>query len=277
MRVQGNYFVTLPGPDVSLLDYITLYVPFLRHTTLNMRGIDVEVKPGMGMFWPTPDYSHIQHRSEVDETLYHNVIGISNVPYSTSDGFKIPLTEELIFSSLHDPHAEKRYKACIFPSKELSRSTWCQIISSFGLHDEVVLVDEKCYDPKCETWDVPATDMRGMDMELTLDIIRQSEVVIAPSSGIVALATYSGTPFLTYGGNSTNPWKDCHNYNPFETFGMSFRGIPSDQQMVDALTFLFQRLEEMRAEDEHDDEPPAYGDAPNDIDPDDFEDGDYGP
>lgn len=267
MRAQGTHLIAFPGPDVSLLDYITLYVPYLRHATLNMLSVDVEVKPGMGFLWPASDYTHIQHRSEVDEDLYQSVIDISRVPYCDVEGFKVALSEEMIYATLEDPTIEKRYKACIFPSKEMSRSTWCQLISSFGLQDEVVIVDESCYDPNCQTWDVPATDMRGMDLELTLDVIRQSEVVIGPSSGIIALATYSGVPFITYGGVSNNPWKDHYHYNPFETFGMSFRGIPSDSQLEEAVAFMFSRFEE------DDKEEPTYEEKPNeaDVDPDDWE------
>jgi len=264
MRVQGTHLITLPGPDVSLLDYITLYVPFLRHATLNIRNIDVEVKPGMGLLWPASDYNHIHHRSEVDESLYSHIIDESNIPYRVEDGFKVPMSSELIYSTLEDPEVEKRYKACIFPSKKLSRSTWCQLISGLGLNDEVVIVDESCYDPKCETWDVPATDMRGVDLELTLDVIRQSEVVVGPPSGIIAMATYSCVPFMTYGGFNNNPWKDHQNYNPFESFGMSFRGLPSDGQLQEAMAFMLNRIDSLY--NKLTDEPPQYEDELNEDD-----------
>lgn len=270
MRVQGTHLISFPGRDLSLLDYITIYRPYLMHTTLNMRSVDVEVKPGMAFLWPTSDYEHIHHQNEVDIDLYHNVITSANIPFCDVDGFKVPLSEQMIYTSFADESIEKNYRVCIFPSTKLSRSTWCQLISSLDDLDEAVIVDEYCYDPHCETYDIPATDMRGMDLTLTLDVIRQSEVVIGPPSGIVALAAYSNVPFITYGGIENNPWKDHDSYNPFETFGMSFRGVPSDTQLEEAMRFVFEVL------DEEDNGSSDYKENPNEADLNDDEDYDEG-
>lgn len=267
--------MTFPGADLPLLDYITLYWPYMMHATLNMRSVDVEVRPGMGFLWPTKDFKHILSRSEVNLGLYQDILTIAHVPYTVVDGYRVAMTENLLFMDLSDKTIEKKYRACIFPGKELSRSTWCQLLSSFGPDDEVVIVDESSFNPEAEGFDVPAVDMRGMDMTLTLDIIRQSDVVVGPSSGIVAMATYAGVPFVTYGGYENNPWKDQLNYNPFETFGMSFRGVPSDTQLEEAVHFAL-AVQEERSEKEasEEEEESSYGSEEGGEE--DWEEGDNG-
>jgi hypothetical protein len=228
---QGKHLLTLPGSDFSLLDYITIFWPYMSKVVESVDQVDVEVLPGMEFLW---NHQSVYNADDLDTSAYSTVLTSLHVPHMQTCRFKTLLAKDNKYTDLSQSVEDKHYKVCIFPSKEIDRLTWCRILSKIPHTDKVVLVDESCYSADGAGWDLPAIDKRGIPLDKTLDVIRKSEIVIGPPSGIVALAAYAGVFFLTYGSNNTNPWKTETSYNPFSTYGICFKDRPPSNQFAGA-------------------------------------------
>lgn len=228
---QEKHLIALPGHDFSLLDYLTVYWPYLSKVVDGKANVEVEILPGMEFLWSHPT---VTSEDKVDLDTYASVITTMNVPFMRSGKFKTLLSKDNKYANLAQSVEDKHYKMCIFPSKECDRLTWCRVLSKIPHWHEVVIVDEGFYSPEGIGHSLPATDKRGMPLDKTLDVIRKSDIVVGPSSGIIALAAYANVHFLTYSGSEVNPWKTEESYNPFATYGVCFNSKPHSNQLAGA-------------------------------------------
>ena len=219
----------IPCPEgISLLEYITCFMPSVRNC--DNGDVFVEAEDDVKFLW---DGVKTVTSQELDARPMHPV----EYDYEVNHDFALPEAKNSRlwdYPTIDRSFNEKKYGLCIFPRNDVEKVTWQRIIASTHINLEIVMVDEWAWNNKQETYTLPCEDKRGLPVDHTLEIIRQSQMVVAPPSGITALAAYCGTMFLTYGTTERNPWKANPSYNPHRNFGLSFRGTPTSKQLSDA-------------------------------------------
>lgn len=186
----------------------------------------------------------VSRRDQVAEK--HELVTVSDVPIDYS-GRQVQVHDQ-VFVPLGDigkiSVRDRRgidYEAVIeAPTKSMcyTRYEWARI--TCGLNHTRDIAWAQTGAEKAQH--VFGSDVRDYDFRQLLEVVRKSKIAIALTPGLAALASLTGTPFISVTDGPQNLWKSA--WNPFKTPGLTFLSRPSVDQIIKGSKKLLDKWDE---------------------------------